>query len=205
VDTTPSRHSLRRFLALSAAAACLSGCPSRTDDAARAAPSSAPAAQGTARYTSSELGFSVVFPFDSVPKVEDLPPRQTAIGEVQVKSHHVSRGDTAFDIEVAQYAPGSLAKDLPGLVRVDRDSVLQNKSAKLVAEREVTFSGPDAQRLAGVELELTLPDNYKVFRTTCFFGDRGYTLAAAGPALDPALNAAAFRRFVDSFRLTAAQ
>ena len=74
-----------------------------------------------------------------------------------------------------------------------------------LVEREVTFSGPDGQRLAGVELELTLPDSYKVFRTTCFFGDRSYTLAAAGPALDPALNAAAFRRFVDSFRLTAAK
>ena len=69
----------------------------------------------------------------------------------------------------------------------------------------MTFSGPDGQRLPGLELELTLPDGYKVFRTTCFSGDRSYTLAAAGPASDPALTVAAFHRFVDSFRLTTAQ
>lgn len=44
----------------------------------------------------------------------------------------------------------------------------------------------------------------KVFRVTCFFRDRCYTLSAGGPASDAALNAKAFQELVASFKILAA-
>ncbi len=118
-------------------------------------------------------------------------------------SHYVSRGDTAFDVQLARYPKGSLSKDLNGLLKVERDNALQNRGAHLVRERSRTFTDPEGRSLPGIELEVDMPGGMKVFRVTCFVRDRCYTLSAGGPASDAALSDVAFQKFVASFKLIA--
>jgi hypothetical protein len=180
-------------LLLGAALVCAVGC-SRTP---------APAGEGGvgSRYSSGPLGFAVEFPFPGPPTVEDLPPQQTAVGLAQATSTYAGRGDTAFDVQVTRFPSGSLAKDIDGLLKVDRDQALRNTGFHLVKEHSRTLPGADGAAVPGLELVVDAPGHIRVFRFTVFVADRGYTLSAGGPESDPAMSEDAFERFVVSFRL----
>jgi hypothetical protein len=197
--------SRRAFIFASVAILWASGChrgerdPEQRGTPTSGSPSASPLSG--ARYTSAAHGFSVEFPFDGPPKVEELGAQQTAVGRVLATSHSVSRGNTAFDVQVTRYPKASLAKDVPGLLRIERDSAVQGSGARVLRERTLTFAGPDGAPVPGLQLEVELPGDVKAFRATCFVADRSYTLSAAGIASDPALTDEVFQRFVASFRL----
>lgn len=174
-------------------------------DSAIASPSPTPSSSTQrpdgSSYTSEVYGFAVEFPFPGPPTVQALAPQQTAVGRVLTTSHYASRGDTAFDVQVTRFPKDSLAEDINGLLKADRDQALQAKGARLVRERMRPFVGPGGAAVQGLELVIDMPGDVKVFRVTCFVADRSYTLSAGGPASDATLSDATFQRFVASFRL----
>lgn len=110
------------------------------DGRVAASATTSPSGVGGSRYTSAPAGFAVEFPFPGPPTVEELPVQETVIGRVRTTSHYVSRGDTAFDVQVARYPKGSQSKDLNGPLKVERVNALQQRGAHLVRERARTFT-----------------------------------------------------------------
>lgn len=154
-----------------------------------------------APYSSSTDRFSIVFPFNGVPKSEDLPEQQTVIGRARATSYYVRQRDVAFDVQVTRFPENSLSRDVPGLLQADRDGALATGNARVVHERSSSVPLPSGASIPALELELELPGDIRAFRLTCFRADASYTLSAAGPTSDLAINEQAFQRFVTSFRL----
>ena len=152
-------------------------------------------------YSSSTDHFSIAFPFNGVPKSEDLPERQTVIGRTRATSYYVRLRAVAFDVQVTRFPANSLARDVPGLLKADRDGALVTGNARLVHERSSSVQLSSGASVPALELELELPGEIRAFRLTCFRADASYTLSAAGPRSDPALNQQAFQHFATSFRL----